>query len=211
MTFKIAGYQTGIRNARREFTGGFFGLLKGGSVDENDVINRYLKSNKARFEVQREMFKDLQAAQELGNSKGQLREVFEQRQLSAKTFNQLNKGKFEAYYPSKDIIKKFKEISSNLGEENAYLAARGDLKTIKNDLKALGFDERFRADFAVGGHVESTMFTESMKDITSVLAEVDRDMKNLNLEEEFDDQIDINNYITQPRITNSNVTTDPNA
>ena len=200
MTFKIAGYQTGIRNARREFTGGFFGLLKGGSVDENDVVSRYLKSNKARFEVQREMFKDLQAAQELGNSKGQLREVFEQRQLSAKTFNQLNKGKFEAYYPSKDIIKKFKEISSNLGEENAYLAARGDLKTIKNDLKALGFDERFRADFAVGGHVESTMFTESMKDITSVLAEVDRDMKNLDLDGEFDDQINVNEYITQQEL-----------
>ena len=200
MTFKIAGYQTGIRNARREFTGGFFGLLKGGSVDENDVISRYLKSNKARFEVQREMFKDLQAAQELGNTKNQLREVFEQRQLSGKTFNQLNKGKFEAYYPSKDIIKKFKEIALNLGEDNAYLAAKGDLKSIKNDLKALGFDEKFRADFAVGGHVESTMFTESMKDITSVLSEVDRDMKNLDLDEEFDDQIDINNYITQQKL-----------
>ena len=30
MGFKIAEYQTGIRNARREFTGGYFGLLKGG-------------------------------------------------------------------------------------------------------------------------------------------------------------------------------------
>ena len=29
MGFKIAEYQRGIRNARREFTGGFFGLLRG--------------------------------------------------------------------------------------------------------------------------------------------------------------------------------------
>ena len=200
MNFKIAGYQTGIRNARREFTGGFFGLLKGGSIEENDVVSRYIKSNKARFEVQREMFKDLEAAQELGNSATELRRVFKERQLSGKTFNQLNRGKFEPYYPSKDIIKKFKEIASNLGESNAYLDSRSDLRTIKKDLKALGFDERFRADFAVGGHVESTAFTESMSDITSVLSMVDMDMKNLNLDEEFDDQININDYITQQEV-----------
>ena len=200
MNFKIANYQTGIRNARREFTGGFFGLLKGGSIDENDVVNRYLKSNKARFEVQREMFRDLEAAQELGNTSNQLRKVFKERQLSGKTFRNLNRGKFEPYFPSRDIIKKFKEIASNLGEGNAYLAARSDLRTIKKDLKALGFDDRFRSEFAVGGHVESTAFTESMSDITSVLSMVDMDMRNLNLDEEFDDQIDINNYITQQKL-----------
>ena len=64
----------------------------------------------------------------------------------------------------------------------------------------MGFDERFRADFAVGGHVESTAFTESMSDITSVLSMVDMDMKNLNLDEEFDDQININDYITQQEV-----------
>ena len=32
MGFKIAEYQTGIRNARREFTGGYFGLLRGGPL-----------------------------------------------------------------------------------------------------------------------------------------------------------------------------------
>jgi hypothetical protein len=46
MGFKIAEYQTGIRNARREFTGGFFGLLKGGPVDSRDIIERYIASNK---------------------------------------------------------------------------------------------------------------------------------------------------------------------
>ena len=40
MGFKIADYQRGIRNARREFTGGYFGLLKGGPVSVNDIIER---------------------------------------------------------------------------------------------------------------------------------------------------------------------------
>ena len=52
MGFKIADYQRGIRNARREFTGGYFGLLKGGPVSVNDIIERYVKSNAARFNVQ---------------------------------------------------------------------------------------------------------------------------------------------------------------
>jgi hypothetical protein len=41
MGFKIAEYQTGIRNARREFTGGAFGLLRGGPMKPNDVISRF--------------------------------------------------------------------------------------------------------------------------------------------------------------------------
>ena len=41
MGFKIAEYQTGIRNARREFTGGYFGLLRGGPVEPNDIIKRF--------------------------------------------------------------------------------------------------------------------------------------------------------------------------
>ena len=60
MGFKIAQYQGGIRNSRREFTGGVFGLLKGGAVSEADVIERYIASNRARFQVQKEMFKNIE-------------------------------------------------------------------------------------------------------------------------------------------------------
>ena len=48
MGFKIAEYQRGIREARREFTGGYFGLLKGGPIDANDIIKRYITSNKLK-------------------------------------------------------------------------------------------------------------------------------------------------------------------
>ena len=53
MGFKIAEYQTGIRNARREFTGGYFGLLRGGPIKANDIIERFFVSNQARFNVQK--------------------------------------------------------------------------------------------------------------------------------------------------------------
>ena len=76
MTYKITEYQRGIRNSRREFTGGFFGLLKGGPVSEQDIIERYIASNKARFEVQKEMFKNIDAAEILGESTSDLRKSF---------------------------------------------------------------------------------------------------------------------------------------
>ena len=49
MGFKISNFQTGIRNARREFTGGPEGLLKGGPKTPMDVVERYFVANKALF------------------------------------------------------------------------------------------------------------------------------------------------------------------
>ena len=87
MGFKIAEYQRGIRNARREFTGGFFGLLRGGPIDADDIISRYYESNRARFNVQKEMFKNISAAGILGVDTASLRKEFSDRQIGAKTFN----------------------------------------------------------------------------------------------------------------------------
>ncbi len=94
MGFKIAEYQTGIRNARREFTGGFFGLLRGGPIDEDDVVNRYIASNRARFNVQQEMFKNITAANTLGVNNPTLRKEFRDRQISMDAFGRLQRGRF---------------------------------------------------------------------------------------------------------------------
>ena len=76
MGFKIAEYQTGIRNARREFTGGYFGILRGGRIKPNDVIQAFYNSNRARFLVQQEMNKNISAAQILGVNKSALQREF---------------------------------------------------------------------------------------------------------------------------------------
>ena len=196
MEFKIAGYQTGIRNARREFTGGVFGLLKGGPVDENDVISRYIASNKARFEVQQEMFRDLDAAQTLGETELGLRKVFNERQVSVKNFNKLSNGQFDSYYPSDDIIKKFRDISINIDIDNPFLNASPTINQIKNDFKNLSFDERFRTGLAQGGSPNVPgPAQDSLNEIFPTLKLIDNDMQNLDLEEDFDSQIDIADYI----------------
>jgi hypothetical protein len=195
MNFKIAGYQTGIRNARREFTGGFFGLLKGGPVEEEDVIKRFIASNKARFEVQQEMYRDLDAAQTLGVERYALNNSFKERQLSDDAFYSLINSQFTPYYPSEDIENKFREIAKNLDISNPFLSAKNDLTSIRSQLRQLGFNTKFRNDFAVGGHVESTSFTESLTGIVPSLRRITAAMGNMNLVESFDEQVDLSDYI----------------
>ena len=146
MGFKIAEYQRGIRNARREFTGGFFGLLRGGPINPDDIITRYYESNKARFNVMKEMFKNIDAAQILGTNASSLRKEFADRQLSTETFNDLRRGKYEPYFPSKEIQDRFREIARNLGTANAFSAVAPTLRAMRSQMRFLTLDDIFDID-----------------------------------------------------------------
>ena len=146
MGFKIAEYQTGIRNARREFTGGYFGLLRGGPIKANDIIERFYVSNQARFNVQKEMFRNLNGAETLGVSTNELRKTFKERQLSDDAFRKLRNGQFEPYFPSEDIEKRFSEIARDLGDLDVFKEIKPVLKDMNRDLKQLNLGETFDLD-----------------------------------------------------------------
>tara|TARA_R100000030_G_scaffold8266_1_gene5661 strand:+ start:1280 stop:5428 length:4149 start_codon:yes stop_codon:yes gene_type:complete len=143
MDFKISEYQTGIRNARREFTGGAFGVLKGGQVEPNDIIIQFAKSNNARFNVQQNMFLDLSAAEILGISRGALQNKFKERQLSNETFRDLRSANFDAYVPSEDIEKKFKESARNLGGADPYRIVKPIIRRMVNDMNRISLTNQF--------------------------------------------------------------------
>jgi len=146
MGFKIAQYQTGIRNARREFTGGYFGLLKGGPIKPNDVINRFYKSNKARFDVQQNMYNDISAAQILGVSRGILGREFKDRQISDKAYRSLQIGRFDPYFPSEDIEARFREIARDLGDPDVYRSVRPTLRNMFNDFRRIPLGSSWTLD-----------------------------------------------------------------
>tara|TARA_R100000700_G_scaffold3222_1_gene6168 strand:- start:84 stop:3977 length:3894 start_codon:yes stop_codon:yes gene_type:complete len=146
MGFKISEFQEGMRNARREFTGGIFGLLAGGRKSPTDVINRYIAANAARFGVQQEMFRNIEAAGILGTESSTLRREFKDRQVSPRTYNKLEEGTFEPYYPSIDIQKRFKEIAEELGEENPFLAVKDILRAIYNQFREMDLRDEFDID-----------------------------------------------------------------
>ena len=146
MGFKIAEYQTGIRNARREFTGGYFGLLRGGPIKANDIIERFFVSNQARFNVQKEMYRNLNSANILGVEDNALRRTFKERQLSDDSFRKLKDGSFEPYFPSKDIEDRFKEIARDLGDVDVFKEIKPTLREMNRDLKGLDLGETFDLD-----------------------------------------------------------------
>jgi hypothetical protein len=137
MGFKIAEYQTGIRNARREFTGGYFGILRGGRIKPNDVIQAFYNSNRARFLVQQEMNKNISAANILGVNNNRLRTEFKDRQLSDATFRNLATGRFEPYFPSEDIQERFREIANNLGDPNVFAEVASTLRLMSSEFRSL--------------------------------------------------------------------------
>jgi len=166
MGFKIAEYQRGIREARREFTGGYFGLLRGGPIDPNDVIRRFYESNKARFNVQKEMYKNINAAQILGESPTRLRNEFRDRQLSNQTFTNLQRGKFESYFPSADIQERFREIARDLGTFDVFKQVLPVLRSMTRDMRRLRLDGVFEKnvdvqEFAEGGAAYTPTLAET--------------------------------------------------
>ena len=134
MDFKISEYQRGIRNSRREFTGGKFGVLKGGQVKPNDIIIQFAKSNNARFGVQQNMFLDLSAAEILGVNRNDLQRTFKERALSNESFRNLRNAKFDAYSPSEDIENKFRETARDLGGANPYRIVKPIIRRMIRDM-----------------------------------------------------------------------------
>ena len=174
MGFKIAEYQRGIRNARREFTGGAFGLLRGGPIEPNDIIRRYYESNKARFNVQKEMHKNIYAAEILGVSRQNLSTEFSDRQLSESSFDDLRRGNFDAYYPSEDIQDRFREIARNLGTFDVFNTARPSILRMERDMNRLRLDGSFQKN------IDPQAFAEGGLAYTPNLEEVDQTGIDLN-------------------------------
>jgi hypothetical protein len=142
MGFKLADYQRGIREARRLFTGGDEGLLKGGPKTPKQVLDRFIAANKAKFIVQQNLRKDLKAAQILGTNRRKLQTEFEERQLG-ETYTDLNRGLFEPYEPSENIENEFKQISNRLGQPNPYRIIYPAIRSFLNRAKGLRLDYNF--------------------------------------------------------------------
>ena len=142
MGFKLAGYQKGLREARRLFTGGDEGLLRGGPKTPEDVVKRFIAANKGRFLVQQEMRKDLQAAELLGANSFGIRKEFRERQLSD-DYRRLSRGRFTPYIPSENIRREFRQIEQNIGQPDPYRLALPAIRSITSILRAINLDSNF--------------------------------------------------------------------
>ena len=163
------------------------------AIDEDDVINRYVASNRARFNIQKEMFKNINAANTLGVNNPDLRREFRDRQISMDSFSRLQRGRFDPYFPSKEIIARFREIAKNLGDPSAFRLAQADLRGLQRDFGQLDIGEKFneggRVGYAQGSGSGSIIETE-IKSLLATLRSVRNELKKLTLDDDFDFEIE---------------------
>ena len=116
LNYKITNFVDGVREARNIFTRR---TLKGGVVTPEEIVDAYIDSNKALYEINRRMFLDVDAAKILGMSTNAIEENMVNRG-QRKAFGFLEEGLFRPYTPSADVAELFEIRSSQIGAPNAF-------------------------------------------------------------------------------------------
>ena len=137
--YKINQFQKGIRDSRGLFTAA---TLKGGPVSPEEIVDAYINANRATFEVNRELYKDMEAAKILGMSEGNLEENMDNRGAGT-AFDSVNDGEFRPFSPSKNVQDLFDDLAVNLGIANPYDGAEEAIDRIQNILEMTPLDGEF--------------------------------------------------------------------
>jgi hypothetical protein len=136
LDFKVAEFQKGIRESRQLFTRN---ALKGGPVTPEEIIDAYINANRALFQVKKNLYKDIKAAETLGTSDQIINKAAER--VSKKEFNTINYGIFTPLNLSQDVQKVFAENAEKLGLPNPLESALQVISDIQSRLSGLSLTE----------------------------------------------------------------------
>ena len=143
MGYRLYKFQRDMSNDVKNFTGGKFGVSKGGIVDPKDMIERFFIANKQLFDSQREMKQVVNAAQTLGVTEDELFELFEERGLSPRILERLLDGDVKPFIPSDNIVEKIDRDAEKLGVPSPYDAASPVMDQIIDDMYNQNLNEPF--------------------------------------------------------------------
>ncbi len=105
--YKINQFQKDVRNSRSLFTGK---LLKGGPVSAEELVDAYINANRALYETNRSLYKDVEAAKVLGLSGDSIEAIMDERGVG-KTYEAFENGEFRPYNVS-NAVKELFEINA---------------------------------------------------------------------------------------------------
>jgi hypothetical protein len=128
--YKITDYKDGIRDSRGLFVRQ---SLSGGVIKPADVVDAYINANRALYLVNRELYKDLDAAKVLGTSEDSLQKIMTDRG-ERRAFNALNEGIFRPLKVSSDVANLFEENAQKTNSANAYDQAADVISRIQEVL-----------------------------------------------------------------------------
>jgi hypothetical protein len=128
--YKINKFQKGIRDSRKLFTSE---TLKGGPVDSEQIVDAYINANRATFETNQELYKDMQAAKVLGMSDDSIQTNMDARGASS-SYDYLSEGQFRPFSISSNVEDLLVENAEKLGLPNPLDSARDVMDRIENIL-----------------------------------------------------------------------------
>jgi hypothetical protein len=140
--FKLFEYQRGISDSRNLFTKE---IDPTDMKTPSDVIDRFFTANQQLFEVKKKMLKTIDNAKTLGLKDDEIYEIFDKRGLGS-TYNELTSNKFKPYFPSKDIIERFEDLSKDAGVSNVFEQAESTLGQMENKMYELNLNQDWNID-----------------------------------------------------------------
>jgi hypothetical protein len=158
--YKITDYKTGVRNSRNLFT---TATLKGGIVSPKDIVDAYINANRALYNVNRELYEDIEAAKVLGMSSDKIRSDM-QRRGEVNAFRSLTEAEFRPLTISDDLRKIFRTRAAELGVADPFEAARDVINRIKDQLSIA----TLRGDLFPD--IENPLDTNLIENITDTVA-----------------------------------------
>jgi hypothetical protein len=135
LDFMMSAYQRSIRDARREFNAE---LLRGEAITPQQIVDRYIISNKAKWEAMKDMSLNITAGQVLGVPGSELVPVLGR--ISKKDAAALLQNKFIPFNISDNVKEVFQQNADKLGMFNPYRDAEGGVEGLKEMMEDLTLD-----------------------------------------------------------------------
>ena len=142
LDFMMSSYQRGIRNSRREFNSK---LLRGEPITPQDIIDRYIIANTAKFNEMKDMSLNLTAGEILGVTEDQLEPVLGR--ISKKDADALTENEFIPFTISDNVKKAFEINAEKLGVVNPYDQAEDAMDGLKDAMEDVRLDAPEFPDF----------------------------------------------------------------
>ena len=149
MKYMVTSFNNRKSDARNLFTSE---ALKGGDISPNEVLELYQKSEKARFDVFREMNKNVNAAKVLGATSGDLAPQL--KRVSKTDRTAIETGRYQPYDPSEEVQDIFRQNSLKLGVPNPYIEALPRIKAYQGSNKNISLTDDKEPNFSLLAPVE---------------------------------------------------------
>ncbi len=132
MNFKVANFQRGIRDSRSLFTRA---VLKGGPIEPREIVDAYINSNRAMFDVKKNLKGDMDAARLLGISEEAFYDSLDR--VSAREISAIDENMFTPYKISIEVANAIAENAAQIGASDPFEQASSAIESIQEQMSSI--------------------------------------------------------------------------